>query len=138
MNQTPAIVLFDGVCNLCNGAVRFIAANDPGGHFAFLSLQSPRGAALLGPGSAPPAASIVVLDGGKRYEESDAVLHIAVNLRWPWPLAFGLILVPRNVRDAAYRWVARNRYGWFGRRDVCALPPPEWRERFLDEHADVT
>ena len=138
MSTTPAIVLFDGVCNLCNGAVRFIAANDPTGHFAFLSLQSPRAATLLGPGGAPPAASIVVLDGGKRYEESDAVLHIAVNLRAPWPLAFGLILVPRSVRDAAYRWVARNRYRWFGRRDVCALPPAAWRERFLDENADVT
>jgi predicted DCC family thiol-disulfide oxidoreductase YuxK len=135
LSESPAIVLFDGVCNLCNGAVRFIAANDPAGHFAFLSLQSPRGAALLGPGSAPPAASIVVLDAGKRYEESDAVLHIAVYLRWPWPLVFGLILLPRSVRDAAYRWVARNRYRWFGRRDVCALPPPEWHDRFLDENA---
>jgi predicted DCC family thiol-disulfide oxidoreductase YuxK len=137
LSEAPAIVLFDGVCNLCNGAVRFIAANDPAAHFAFLSLQSPRGAALLGSGSAPPAASIVLLDGGKRYEESDAVLHIAVYLRWPWPLAFGFILLPRSVRDAAYRWVARNRYRWFGRRDVCGLPPPEWHDRFLDEQADV-
>ena len=124
MSTTPAVVLFDGVCNLCNGAVRFIAANDRAGRFTFLSLQSPEGAALAGPGRAPPEASIVVLDAGKRYEQSDAVLHVAVNLRWPWPLAFALILVPRDARDAAYRWVARNRYRWFGRRDVCELPPP--------------
>ncbi|MDB5094081.1 MAG: thiol-disulfide oxidoreductase [Candidatus Eremiobacteraeota bacterium] len=124
MSTTQAIVLFDGVCNLCNGAVRFIAANDPAGRFTFLSLQSPQGAVLAGPGRVPPEESIVVLDGGKRYEQSDAVLHVAVYLRWPWPLAFGLILVPRGARDAAYRWVARNRYRWFGRRDACALPPP--------------
>jgi predicted DCC family thiol-disulfide oxidoreductase YuxK len=127
------------VCNLCNGAVRFIAANDPEGRFAFLALQSPRAAALLGARGleAREPDTIVLLDHGRRYERSDAVLHIALGLRAPWPLAFAAILIPRDVREAAYGWIARNRYRWFGRLDVCALPPPGLRERFLPEAADA-
>jgi predicted DCC family thiol-disulfide oxidoreductase YuxK len=138
-------VLFDGVCNFCNGAVRFIAANDPGGRFAFASLQSPQAQALLGPSRGSGRAerepvpsepdSIVLLDYGRRYELSDAVLHIALGLRAPWPLAFVLILIPRALRDDVYRWIARNRYRWFGRQDVCPVPPPGLRERFLEETA---
>src|ERR1700676_2797012 len=135
MKQLGAIVLFDGVCNLCNGAVRFIAANDPQRRFAFLALQSPRAARLLG-GHAADARepdTMVLLEHGLRYERSDAVLHIALGLRAPGPLAFAAILIPRSAREAAYRWVARNRYRWFGRLDACAVPPPGLRERFLDD-----
>ena len=78
----------------------------------------------------------MLLAGGRRYERSDAALHIALGLRAPWPLAFGAILIPRRVRDAVYRWIARNRYRWFGRTDTCALPPPGLRERFLPEDAE--
>ena len=135
MPETRAIVLFDGVCNLCNGAVRFIAANDPAGRFAFLQLQSPRAQALLGERAGDPREpdSIVLYDYGRLYERSDAALHIALGLRAPWPLGFAAILIPRGVRDAIYRWVARNRYRWFGRTDVCGIPPPGLRERFLDD-----
>ncbi len=120
---------------MCNGAVRFIAANDPEGRFAFLSLQSPRAAALLGErfDDAREPDSIVLLANGRRYERSDAALHIALGLRAPWPLAFAAILIPRGARDAVYRWIARNRYRWFGRRDTCALPTPGLRERFLPD-----
>lgn len=128
-----SIVLFDGVCNLCNGLVRFIAANDPAGRFHFLSLQSPRAAELLGlSGGVPSGESIVLLDYGRRFERSDAALYIALGLRRPWPLAFALILIPRPLRDAVYGWIARNRYRWFGRLAACPLPPPRLRERFLD------
>jgi len=125
-------VLFDGVCNLCNGAVRFIAANDPQRHFAFASLQS-SARALLGdrPDDAREPDSIVLFAGGRRYERSDAALHIALGLRAPWPLAFGAILIPRGARDAVYRWIARNRYRWFGRTDQCLLPTPELARHFL-------
>jgi predicted DCC family thiol-disulfide oxidoreductase YuxK len=127
--------MFDGVCNLCNAAVRFIAANDPAGRFAFLPLQSPRARALLGERADDPREpdSVVLFSNGRRFERSDAALHIALGLRAPWPLAFALILVPRALRDGAYRWIARNRYRWFGRKDACPLPPPGLRERFLDE-----
>jgi predicted DCC family thiol-disulfide oxidoreductase YuxK len=128
-----SIVLFDGVCNLCNGLVRFIAANDPAGRFHFLSLQSPQAAELLAPsGGARSGESIVLLDYGHRFERSDAALYIALGLRGPWPLAFALILIPRALRDAVYDWIARNRYRWFGRLAACPLPPPRLRERFLD------
>ncbi len=116
------IVLFDGVCNLCNGVVRFVHANDPAGRFRFASLQSPRAAELLAPGGGPPPdESVVLLAHGRRYEASDAVLHIALGLRAPWPLAFAAIVIPRGARDAAYRWMARNRYRWFGRREACPI-----------------
>jgi predicted DCC family thiol-disulfide oxidoreductase YuxK len=117
--RVQATVLFDGDCSLCNGAVRFIMANDPAGHFAFRSLQSE---GEIGPSGQPDA--IVLLDYGRRYEASDAVLHIALNLRFPYPLAFVAILIPRDIRDSLYRWIARHRYQWFGKTDVCAIPPP--------------
>jgi predicted DCC family thiol-disulfide oxidoreductase YuxK len=131
---SESIVLFDGVCNLCNGLVRFVYANDPAGRFRFVPLQSRRAAELLAPTGGPPAdESVVLLDYGRRFERSDAALHLALGLRAPWPLAFAGILVPRPARDAVYRWIARNRYRWFGRKDACPLPPPGLRERFLDD-----
>jgi predicted DCC family thiol-disulfide oxidoreductase YuxK len=134
--SAQAIVLFDGVCNLCNGLVRFVAANDPAARFRFLSLQSPRAQALLGASAdAADGESIVLLDYGRRFTRSDAALHLALGLRWPWPLAFALILVPRALRDAIYDTIARNRYRWFGRRERCPVPPPGIRERFLDDAA---
>ena len=130
---TDPIVLFDGVCNLCNGLVRFVAANDPQRRVRFAPLQSPAAAALLAAAAKPAAdGTFVLLAHGRRYERSDAALHLALELRTPWPLAFGAILLPRRWRDGAYRVIARNRYRWFGRRDVCAVPSPELRARFLD------
>jgi predicted DCC family thiol-disulfide oxidoreductase YuxK len=127
------------VCNLCNGAVRFIAANDPAARFAFVPLDSPRARALLAAAAPSREAnapdSVILLENGRCYELSDAALHIALGLRMPWPLAFAAILIPRGARDAAYRWIARNRYRWFGRKDACPLPPPGLRERFLDPPA---
>jgi predicted DCC family thiol-disulfide oxidoreductase YuxK len=79
--------------------------------------------------------SVVLLRSGRRYERSDAALHVALGLRFPWPLAFAAVLIPRAWRDAAYRWVARNRYRWFGRTQTCPLPTPELRGRFLDDGA---
>src|ERR1700738_3070735 len=137
--EPRSVVLFDGVCNLCNASVRFIAANDPAGRFSFASLQSARGRALLGDRRPIPGEpdSIVLLDYGRRYERSDAALHIALGLRAPWPLAFAAILIPRAARDAVSGWIARNRYRWFGRTGTCALPPPGLRERFLPDDVDA-
>ena len=123
-------VLFDGVCNLCNGAVRFILARDPAARFRFASLQSDAARRLLGDGG--PAETIVLLDAGKTYVKSTAALRIARGLRFPWPLLYAFVAVPRPVRDLIYDWVARHRYRWFGKRDTCMLPTPELRERFLE------
>lgn len=90
-----------------------------------LSLQSPEAETLLRASGGPAVDdTIVLLEGGRRYERSDAALRIARGLRAPWPLAFALIVIPRPLRDAVYAWIARNRYRWFGRNDVCRIDGP--------------
>ena len=128
------VILFDGVCNLCNGFVQFVIARDPRAQFAFASLQSKAAARLLSKRprwteSTPD--SIVLIDGGTVYRESSAVLRIARGLGFPWALAYAAMAVPPPLRDWVYRWVARHRYRWFGRREVCMIPTPELRARFL-------
>ena len=127
------VVLFDGVCNLCNGAVRFIIRRDPRSVFRFASLDSAAARSLLGdaPGSGRLPDSMFLVEDGRVSSRSTAVLRIARRLRWPWPLAYAFIAVPRPVRDWAYSVIARNRYRWFGRRDQCEVPTPELQARFL-------
>ena len=127
------IVLFDGVCNLCNASVQFIIRRDPSGCFHFASRQSAPGRELLERHGLDPQRddSIVLLERGRVYLRSTAALRIAQRLRWPWPLLFGFILVPRFLRDSLYDWIAANRYRWFGKSDTCLLPPAEAEDRFL-------
>jgi predicted DCC family thiol-disulfide oxidoreductase YuxK len=131
---TPrAIILFDGVCNLCNGAVRFIIERDPRARFAFAPLQSAAARAVLEKHGAPTPLpdSMVLIEGGRVYVRSAAVLRIARGLRFPWRLACALAAVPRPLRDWAYRLIARSRYRWFGKSESCMVPTPELRARFL-------
>lgn len=134
------IVLFDGVCNLCNGAVNFIIDRDKPGNFRFAALQSERASALLvqqgakalAPGADPD--SIVLLEGGKLYEHSTAALRIARRLSGLWPALYYLFIwVPRPIRDWVYRFIARNRYRWFGKADACRMPTPALKARFLED-----
>jgi predicted DCC family thiol-disulfide oxidoreductase YuxK len=122
------MVLFDGVCNLCNGAVRFVTRHDSAGRFDFAALQSETGARLLrvrGHGAAlGELEALVLIEGTRVYTHSDAALRIARSLDGAWPLLGLLLLVPRVIRDAAYRFVARRRYRWFGRVAACPVPPP--------------
>lgn len=133
MNE-PAVVLFDGVCNLCNASVQFILKRDVAGAFRFAALQSEAGRRLLEGHGLPADAlsTVVVVADGRAYTHSGAALRIARGLGGAWPALGALGVVPRFARDAAYRLVARNRYRWFGRRDECMLPTPELRARFLD------
>lgn len=132
-----SIILFDGVCNLCNGAVLFIIDRDPAGRFRFAPLQSELAVGLLRSlgvaatelGAAPD--SIVLIEGDQVYSRSDAALRIAKGLRRPWPLLAWGKVIPRAIRDWVYDLVARNRYSWFGREDACRVPTPELRQRFL-------
>ncbi len=126
-------MLFDGVCNLCNGSVLFVIDRDPAGHFQFAPLQSDPGRQLLQRHGYAGAdlSSIVLVDGGRLYTRSTAALRIARRLTWPWRLLHALIVVPRPVRDAVYGLIARNRYRWFGREEACRIPTPELRHRFL-------
>ena len=127
-------ILFDGVCNLCNGFVRFVIARDPAARFRFAALTSAAAADVLrGAGvTAPVPDSMILIEDGRAYLRSDAPLRIARGLRFPWPLLYGLIVVPRFIRDRVYDVVAARRYRWFGRRDVCMIPTPDLKQRFLD------
>lgn len=125
-----SVVLFDGVCNLCNGMVQFVLARDPGERFRFASLQSDAARRLLQ--GDVPVETIVLVEAGKTYRKSAAALRIARGLRFPWPLLFGFMVVPRPLRDAVYDWVARHRYAWFGKRESCPVPTPGLRQRFMD------
>ena len=134
METTRSIVLFDGVCNLCNGAVQFIINRDPEGRFSFASLQSAAGQARLREFGLSTDAfdSFVLVEGGKAYTRSTAALRIARQLPGPWRFLYALIIVPRPLRDWAYDLVARNRYRLFGRRDSCMIPTPELKAKFLE------
>lgn len=128
------IVLFDGVCHLCEGVVRFAIARDPAARFRFAPLQSPLGRALLERHGLDPDAldAVVLVDGDGAHERSTAALRLARGLAAPWRwLAPPLLWLPRRLRDAVYDWIAHHRYRWFGRRDECLMPTPEIRARFL-------
>lgn len=128
------IVLFDGVCNLCNGFVRFIILRDPHGKIRFASLQSDFGQRILQELGLPADAlnSVIVVEGGRYYQKSTAALKIARKLHGFWPALSAFLLVPRFMRDPLYDWLARNRYRWFGTTEACLYPRPEWKQRFFE------
>jgi len=127
------IVLFDGECNFCNASVRFILERDPDGQFQFAPLQSATGRALLADsGIGDEIDSIVLIEDGRPSTYSTAALRIARRLSAPWSWTYALILVPRFLRDWAYRLFAKYRYRLFGKRDECMIPTPDMRSRFLE------
>lgn len=136
-DPAPDTILFDGVCNLCNGFVQFVIRHDPAGRFRFAALQSEAGQALLaahGIAAAAVAAepeSVLLLSGGKLYSHSTAVLRIAQGLGGVWRLVAAGWILPRAWRDTLYRFIARHRYRWFGREESCMLPTPALKARFL-------
>ncbi len=124
------VILFDGVCNLCTGSVRFVIERDARKRFRFASLQSPVAERLLG--RREDLESVILLQNGKIYRKSGAALRIARRLDGLWPALAVFLVVPRFLRDAVYDWIGRRRYRMFGKRDVCWTPQPELAERFLD------
>lgn len=133
-SDTP-ILLFDGVCNLCNGFVQLIIRQDKRKLFRFASLQSGTGTQVLqyiqqDMGTVPD--SLILLYKGRYYTKSAAALKTAVLLKGWWQLLTIGYIMPPFMRNPIYDWVARNRYKWFGRQDTCMLPSPELNARFLD------
>ena len=128
------IILFDGVCNLCNSAINFIIKHDPKGIFKFASLQGETGKKLLAQHNINPQEtdSIVLIDNDQVSVKSSAALRIAKNLNQGYPLLFGLMIIPTFIRNGVYDFIAANRYKWFGKKESCMLPTPELRSRFLD------
>ena len=128
------ILLFDGVCNLCNGAVNFIIDRDPSGHFQFAALQSKFGQQQLDRlgFNREDFDSLVLLSEGKVYKKSSASLKIAGNLTGLYPLLKVFLIIPPFIRDGIYDIIARNRYKWFGQSDTCRIPTPKLRSRFIE------
>ncbi|WP_199619164.1 thiol-disulfide oxidoreductase DCC family protein [Paenibacillus alkalitolerans] len=129
-----SIVLYDGVCNLCNGVVAFTLRRNRKASLKYAALQSDAGRAILrrcGLESIPTDTFIFV-ENGKPYVKSTAALRLAKHLDGGWRFAYCFIIIPRFVRDSVYTFVAKNRYRWFGRREACLLMRPEYRERFLN------
>ncbi|MED4206472.1 thiol-disulfide oxidoreductase DCC family protein [Neobacillus mesonae] len=127
------IILFDGVCNFCNSSVQFIIKRDPKGHFKFASLQGEIGQQLLNQhGLNSKMDSFVLIEDDNIFFESTAALRVCRKLKGGWKLLSGLFIVPSPLRNSIYKIIAKNRYKWFGKKDSCMLPRPEWRNRFLD------
>ncbi|HZY79517.1 MAG TPA: thiol-disulfide oxidoreductase DCC family protein [Cyclobacteriaceae bacterium] len=128
------VILFDGVCNLCNSSVQFVINHDPKGKFRFSALQSEFGQQQLEKHqfNKEELLSVVLLIDGKAYDKSRAALEIAKNLSGLWPLMYAFIVVPPFIRNFVYNWISRNRYRWFGRRDECMIPTPELKARFIN------
>ena len=131
-NNTP-ILLFDGVCNLCNGAVQFVIKNDKNKRFRFAALQSEAGIELSKKYNLPTDRmdTFVVIKKNKSYTRSSAALEVAKVLGGFWSLAYVFVVIPPVIRDAIYNWIANNRYRWFGKKESCMIPTPDIRERFL-------
>jgi predicted DCC family thiol-disulfide oxidoreductase YuxK len=129
-----SLVLFDGVCNLCNGWVRFVIRRDPNGIFRFAAQQTPAGRAIIEDriGGSGQLSSIILIEDHTIYVESDAILQILTGLGAPWSWVALLRIVPRRIRDACYRFVANHRYRWFGRTEVCQVPSADLRSRFIE------
>ena len=139
MSQPPSttgdhsVVLFDGVCNMCNASVNYIIDHDPAGRFRFASLQTETGSKLAAEHgiNASELSSMVLIQHGKAYMRSSAVLRICRKLKGPAKLLWPAILIPPMLRDPIYRFVANRRYKWFGKREACRLPTEADRARFI-------
>ena len=131
--EEKAIILFDGVCNLCNGAVTFVIKRDPKDRFRFAALQSEIGEELIHKYGLKDKGldSIVLIEGEKAFVKSSAALRIARKLSGLWPLLYVFTILPRFLRDPFYNLIARNRYAWYGKRESCMIPTPELRAKFI-------
>jgi predicted DCC family thiol-disulfide oxidoreductase YuxK len=127
------IIVFDAVCVLCSANARFVLKHDRREHFRLASMQGETGAALYRRFGIDPADpdTIILVEGDTVKRDSDAVLAIYAGLGWPWRVVAILRLVPRFLRDPVYRWIARNRYRLFGKRETCWLPSADQARRVL-------
>ncbi|MCK5637664.1 MAG: DUF393 domain-containing protein [Flavobacteriaceae bacterium] len=132
-NKKP-IILFDGVCNLCNGSVQFILKHDCKKQFLFASLQSDAAAKLLLQlnNKNNELKSLILIEGNKIYKKSDAVLKIARRLDPFWNVFYVFKIIPKALRDMVYNIVAKNRYKWFGKKDKCQFEIVEYKNRFIN------
>lgn len=129
-----SIILFDGVCNLCNGVVNFVIKRDKKNSLQFAPLQSETAYVLLRKYKTQTLGmpSFVFIENGKVYTQSTGALKVCRHLSGAWPALYALLIVPQFIRDGVYKWIAKNRYKWFGKKDECMIPTPELRSKFLN------
>lgn len=135
MSETAPVIVFDGVCLLCNRWVDFILRHDRANGFRLAAMQGHHGSRLLHAHGLSPddPTSLLLVQDGEGYTDTDAIIRILHALGRQWKIAGAVLwLVPRFLRDSAYRWLAKNRYRLFGRRDLCRMPDPAHAARFLD------
>jgi len=132
--KNKSIILFDGVCNLCNNSIQFIIKRDKKQRFLYASLQSDAAQSILLQFQLKNTDfdSIILIKDGRVYQKSTAILKITKHLSGGWKLNYGFVIIPKFIRDFIYNIVAKNRYKWFGKRDVCMVPTEELQMRFLD------
>lgn len=127
------LVLFDGVCNLCDSSVQFIIKHDKNDYFRFAALQSESGQKLLKEAGLPAdfLETFVYCEEGKFYTESTAALRISKHLNGAWKLFYALLVIPSPIRNIFYRLVSKNRYKVFGKQEECIIPTPELKKKFI-------
>lgn len=129
------LILFDGVCNFCNSTVNFVIKRDKNAVLRFAALQGNIARGILAYDHLPAMdmSSFVLIEKGKIYTRSTAALRVCRYMNNGWPLMYGFMIIPRFIRDIVYNWIAKNRYKWFGKKEVCMIPTPDLKERFLNE-----
>lgn len=129
-----SIILFDGVCNVCNGFVNFLIPRDAKNKFQFGSLQSLKVKELLKQYhyDADDISTVILIENNKLYPQSTAVLKIFRQMSGAWPWLYAFIIIPKPIRDFLYQLIARNRYKLFGKKDACMIPTPELKAKFID------
>lgn len=138
MKHNKPVILFDGVCNLCNTSVQFILKKDAKNQFLFASLQSDAAKNILLHKNTKKKLNeklntIYLVDHHNIYDKSTAILRILRILKFPYNCLYIFIIIPKFVRDYFYDFISRNRYRWFGKKDVCMIPKKEYLERFLND-----
>jgi len=131
VKEENVILFFDGVCNLCNGFVDFSLKNSDDPNLKFASLQGETAQKLLPDEIVNDLDTVCLYVDGKTYTRSEAVAKLAVHLKFPWRFLNWIKVFPRPVRDWGYKFVAKNRYNLFGKKETCRLPTPEERGRLL-------
>jgi predicted DCC family thiol-disulfide oxidoreductase YuxK len=132
--ECQPVLLFDGVCNLCNSSVQFILKHEKNQNLKFAAIQSEAGEKLLTHYrlDSNQTNSVILISENYVYTASDAVLKLTQYLKFPYSSGKILMVVPKTIRDFFYKKVAHNRYNWFGKRESCMVPTPELRKRFLE------
>jgi predicted DCC family thiol-disulfide oxidoreductase YuxK len=127
------IILFDGVCNLCNSSIIFVIKHDPKDLFRFAPLQSDIGKLLMEKHQIDPQEtdSIILVDQEKAYTKSSAALRVSRHLSGGYPLLAIFLIIPVFLRNLVYDYIAKNRYKWYGKKDSCMIPTPELKAKFL-------